>query len=142
MLNIKEIKEIIPHRYPFLLVDRIIELEEGKPLFRFHRRRQPLHRNSQRIHYRRQFLCGGKGLVRQRVRAVLGIPLRDGIRGGLPLLPRRFHQLCYRKRCGRRDLYQQYVRHPFHQPDDLCGRSDQVRKDECRGSERKACRFA
>ena len=30
MLNIKEIKEIIPHRYPFLLVDRIIELEEGK----------------------------------------------------------------------------------------------------------------
>lgn len=30
MLNIDEIKEIIPHRYPFLLVDKIIELEEGK----------------------------------------------------------------------------------------------------------------
>ncbi|MEW6621848.1 MAG: 3-hydroxyacyl-ACP dehydratase FabZ [Bacillota bacterium] len=30
MLDIKEIQEIIPHRYPFLLVDRIIELEEGK----------------------------------------------------------------------------------------------------------------
>ena len=30
MFDIKEIKEIIPHRYPFLLVDRIIELEEGK----------------------------------------------------------------------------------------------------------------
>jgi 3-hydroxyacyl-[acyl-carrier-protein] dehydratase len=29
MLNAKEIQEIIPHRYPFLLVDRIIELEEG-----------------------------------------------------------------------------------------------------------------
>lgn len=30
MLNIEQIQEIIPHRYPFLLVDRIVELEEGK----------------------------------------------------------------------------------------------------------------
>ncbi|WP_088227165.1 3-hydroxyacyl-ACP dehydratase FabZ [Desulfosporosinus sp. FKB] len=30
MLTSQEIQEIIPHRYPFLLVDRIIELEEGK----------------------------------------------------------------------------------------------------------------
>lgn len=30
MLNIDQIKEILPHRYPFLLVDRIIEMEEGK----------------------------------------------------------------------------------------------------------------
>ena len=30
MLNIDEIKKIIPHRYPFLLVDKIIELEVGK----------------------------------------------------------------------------------------------------------------
>ena len=30
MLDIQQIKEIIPHRYPFLLVDRITELEEGK----------------------------------------------------------------------------------------------------------------
>ncbi|MEG0153742.1 MAG: 3-hydroxyacyl-ACP dehydratase FabZ [Cellulosilyticaceae bacterium] len=30
MLNIDQIKELIPHRYPFLLVDRILELEEGK----------------------------------------------------------------------------------------------------------------
>ncbi|CAM2932069.1 3-hydroxyacyl-ACP dehydratase FabZ [Paenibacillus sediminis] len=30
MLDIKQIQEIIPHRYPFLLVDRILELEEGK----------------------------------------------------------------------------------------------------------------
>lgn len=30
MLDINEIKEIIPHRYPFLLVDKIIEIEEGK----------------------------------------------------------------------------------------------------------------
>ncbi|MGD6966606.1 3-hydroxyacyl-ACP dehydratase FabZ [Rossellomorea vietnamensis] len=30
MLNIDQIKEIIPHRYPFLLVDRILEVEEGK----------------------------------------------------------------------------------------------------------------
>ncbi|MDR0931043.1 MAG: 3-hydroxyacyl-ACP dehydratase FabZ [Clostridiales bacterium] len=30
MLNIEQIKEIIPHRHPFLLIDRILELEEGK----------------------------------------------------------------------------------------------------------------
>lgn len=30
MLTIKEIKEIIPHRYPFLLVDKILEIEEGQ----------------------------------------------------------------------------------------------------------------
>lgn len=30
ILESREIQEIIPHRYPFLLVDRIIELEEGK----------------------------------------------------------------------------------------------------------------
>jgi 3-hydroxyacyl-[acyl-carrier-protein] dehydratase len=29
MLDIDQIKEIIPHRYPFLLVDRILEVEEG-----------------------------------------------------------------------------------------------------------------
>jgi len=29
MLNIQEIQEIIPHRYPFLLVDRIVEVEPG-----------------------------------------------------------------------------------------------------------------
>ncbi|GGB40827.1 3-hydroxyacyl-ACP dehydratase FabZ [Fictibacillus barbaricus] len=30
MLTIEEIKEIIPHRYPFLLIDRILEVEEGQ----------------------------------------------------------------------------------------------------------------
>ncbi|MBO1004774.1 3-hydroxyacyl-ACP dehydratase FabZ [Pseudogracilibacillus auburnensis] len=30
MLDIQQIKEIIPHRYPFLLVDKILEVEEGK----------------------------------------------------------------------------------------------------------------
>ncbi|MFJ5623549.1 3-hydroxyacyl-ACP dehydratase FabZ [Peribacillus loiseleuriae] len=30
MLDINQIKEIIAHRYPFLLVDRIIEVEDGK----------------------------------------------------------------------------------------------------------------
>jgi 3-hydroxyacyl-[acyl-carrier-protein] dehydratase len=29
-LDIKQIQEILPHRYPFLLVDRIISVEEGK----------------------------------------------------------------------------------------------------------------
>jgi 3-hydroxyacyl-[acyl-carrier-protein] dehydratase len=29
MLNIQQIQEIIPHRYPFLLIDRILEVEAG-----------------------------------------------------------------------------------------------------------------
>jgi beta-hydroxyacyl-ACP dehydratase FabZ len=30
MLGVKEIQETLPHRYPFLLVDRILEMELGK----------------------------------------------------------------------------------------------------------------
>ncbi|MDC0705923.1 MULTISPECIES: 3-hydroxyacyl-ACP dehydratase FabZ [Priestia] len=30
MLDIQEIQRIIPHRYPFLLIDKIIELREGE----------------------------------------------------------------------------------------------------------------
>lgn len=30
MLNIVEIKKIIQHRYPFLLIDKILEIEQGK----------------------------------------------------------------------------------------------------------------
>ncbi len=30
MLSIQEIMKILPHRYPMLLVDRILEMEEGK----------------------------------------------------------------------------------------------------------------
>jgi 3-hydroxyacyl-[acyl-carrier-protein] dehydratase len=30
LLNATQIQEIIPHRYPFLLVDRILEMESGK----------------------------------------------------------------------------------------------------------------
>lgn len=30
MLDINQIKDLIPHRYPFLLVDRILEIVEGK----------------------------------------------------------------------------------------------------------------
>ena len=30
MLNIQEIMEILPHRYPMLLVDRVLELDPGK----------------------------------------------------------------------------------------------------------------
>ncbi|MFC7685804.1 3-hydroxyacyl-ACP dehydratase FabZ [Ureibacillus sp. GCM10028918] len=30
MLTAEQIQEILPHRYPFLLVDRILEVEEGK----------------------------------------------------------------------------------------------------------------
>ncbi len=29
-LDIKEIMQVVPHRFPFLLIDRIVELEEGK----------------------------------------------------------------------------------------------------------------
>ncbi len=31
-MNIKEIMEIIPHRYPFLLIDKVAEIEEGKKI--------------------------------------------------------------------------------------------------------------
>jgi len=30
MLYIKELMELLPHRYPFILIDRIIEIEPGK----------------------------------------------------------------------------------------------------------------
>jgi 3-hydroxyacyl-[acyl-carrier-protein] dehydratase len=30
MLDLEQIKSIIPHRHPFLLVDRMLEVEEGK----------------------------------------------------------------------------------------------------------------
>lgn len=30
MMNIQEIMNVIPHRYPFLLIDRVLEIEEGK----------------------------------------------------------------------------------------------------------------
>ncbi len=30
MLSVEQIQEILPHRYPFLLVDRIVEWEPGK----------------------------------------------------------------------------------------------------------------
>ena len=29
-LDVREIMELLPHRYPFLLVDRVLELEEGR----------------------------------------------------------------------------------------------------------------
>jgi 3-hydroxyacyl-[acyl-carrier-protein] dehydratase len=35
MLDVTEIQEILPHRYPFLLVDRITEMEEGKSIVGF-----------------------------------------------------------------------------------------------------------
>ena len=33
MLNINEIKEIIPHRYPMLLIDRVVEMDIEDKLF-------------------------------------------------------------------------------------------------------------
>ncbi len=32
MLTNKEVRELLPHRYPFLLVDKVIELEPGKKI--------------------------------------------------------------------------------------------------------------
>jgi len=32
MMYIDEIREYLPHRYPFLLVDRVVELEKGKSI--------------------------------------------------------------------------------------------------------------
>lgn len=33
MLNIKEIKEILPHRYPMLLIDRVIEMDTEEKMY-------------------------------------------------------------------------------------------------------------
>jgi 3-hydroxyacyl-[acyl-carrier-protein] dehydratase len=30
ILNVQQIQKLLPHRYPFLLVDRVVELEKGK----------------------------------------------------------------------------------------------------------------
>jgi len=30
MLNIEEIEKLLPHRYPFLMLDRVIEIKEGE----------------------------------------------------------------------------------------------------------------
>jgi 3-hydroxyacyl-[acyl-carrier-protein] dehydratase len=35
MLDVTQIQEILPHRYPFLLVDRITEMEKGKSIVGF-----------------------------------------------------------------------------------------------------------
>ena len=32
MLNVEEIKSLIPHRYPFLMLDRVIEIKEGESI--------------------------------------------------------------------------------------------------------------
>lgn len=32
MIDIKEIMSIIPHRYPFLLIDKVLEIESGKKI--------------------------------------------------------------------------------------------------------------
>lgn len=32
LMDIKQIQEIIPHRYPFLLLDKVEEMEEGKKI--------------------------------------------------------------------------------------------------------------
>ncbi|MCQ3829526.1 MULTISPECIES: 3-hydroxyacyl-ACP dehydratase FabZ [Microbulbifer] len=32
MMDVQEIRQYLPHRYPFLLVDRVVELEEGKSI--------------------------------------------------------------------------------------------------------------
>ena len=34
-LHIEEILELLPHRYPFLLVDRVLDFEEGRFLYYF-----------------------------------------------------------------------------------------------------------
>ena len=35
MLDVTEIQEILPHRYPFLLVDRVTDMEKGKNITGF-----------------------------------------------------------------------------------------------------------
>ncbi len=32
MMNIKEIQNLLPHRYPFLMIDRVVEIDPGKKI--------------------------------------------------------------------------------------------------------------
>ena len=32
MIDIEKIKTLLPHRYPFLLIDRVVEVEKGKSI--------------------------------------------------------------------------------------------------------------
>lgn len=32
MIDIEKIKKLLPHRYPFLLIDRVVEVEKGKSI--------------------------------------------------------------------------------------------------------------
>ncbi len=34
-MNINEIKNLLPHRYPFLLVDRVVEIDKGKRILAY-----------------------------------------------------------------------------------------------------------
>ena len=34
-MNVEEIREYLPHRYPFLLVDRVVELNEGENIIAY-----------------------------------------------------------------------------------------------------------
>jgi len=35
MMDVNEIREYLPHRYPFLLIDRVVELVEGESILAF-----------------------------------------------------------------------------------------------------------
>jgi len=35
MMNVEEIKEYLPQRYPFLLVDRVLEIGHGKRILAY-----------------------------------------------------------------------------------------------------------
>ena len=57
LLDVNGIKEIIPHRYPFLLVDCIEEMEPGVKAVG-HRNRCQLHCRCQECNFQRTFLSG------------------------------------------------------------------------------------
>ncbi len=35
VMDVVEIQKILPHRFPFLLIDRVLELEEGKSIYAY-----------------------------------------------------------------------------------------------------------
>ena len=35
MLDVTQIQEILPHRYPFLLVDKVVDMKEGEEIFAY-----------------------------------------------------------------------------------------------------------
>ena len=49
MIDIEEIRKYLPHRYPFLLVDRVIEIELNKYIKAYKNKQKPQQTHNKHI---------------------------------------------------------------------------------------------